>query len=526
MPDYKRYWLMLLAEFALAEIGVIVTVAIMGSIIMRQFKQNELLGYILAGMLLGPLGLGFLKPYTGVVQIFGDLGLFVLMFYLGLELSLKKFIEAGPSALILAFADMIALTGGAFLLVYSMGFSPLFAIIVGIMVFCHSTAIVAKFVMDSKLTEHRGASIALAILIMEDFLAILLIVFVTSMSASGNAMSLGVTAVVFAVAMFSIVRRLSRRVEAYLISKGYGHEETSLYALGLGLLVSAVAFGLGISTTIGAYFAGFAMAETQAGHRIKHDLIFLRDFFILFFFVSFGTTLFVQPVYDATGALVSAIPKLPPVSELALLFGIALALAAVIIVGNFFVFGLIGKKIGLTNDEASMAATLLTPLGEFLVIIATTAAQAQILSPAEMAILSPLVFVMILVTVTIFQPFYNNRHHHRNAMQMFPDAPVVAKAKVKRSSEQDRNDATMAAISRLANNGLTLLCITGLVFFMYDSHLSLNLPWNMSRELTFGLIFVIVAAYPFAKMVKALVSVYRHLKMNGARGQLGLLKIR
>lgn len=507
------------SAFPLTEVGVVLTFAIIGSIVMRSLKQNQILGFILAGMILGPLGLSYLQPYEGLSQLFGELGLFVLMFYLGLELSLKKFMEAGPSAFILAFVDMLALTGAGAILVWAFGFTPLFALIVGIMIFCHSTAIVAKFVLDSKLTDNRGANIALAILILEDFLAILLIVFVTSLSASGNAASLALTAVVFAVAMFSIVRRLSVRVESFLLSHGYGHQETSLYALGIGLLVSAVAAMLGLSTTIGAYFAGFAMAETKAGNKIKHDLSFLRDFFLLFFFVSFGSTLFVEPVYDAAGALLFSVPRLPPVSDIVLLVGMAIGLAIVLISANFVVFGFIGKRVGLSNEEASLAAVLLTPLGEFLVIIATTAGPA--LGPRERAIISPLVFILILLSVFLFQPLYNNRHHHRKAMEFFPENPVAAKIPKSKLEQKlhSHNDATISAFQRVASNAFTVLCIAGLLFFVYDNSYGLEMPVQFSRELAFGILFVVAAAYPFFRAIKAVVMIYRHLRL-GQSGQL------
>jgi CPA2 family monovalent cation:H+ antiporter-2 len=344
------------------------------------------------------------------------------------------------------------------------------------------------------------------------------------MSASGNAASLALTAVVFAVAMFSIVSRLSRAVEGYLLSHGYGHEATSLYALGIGLLVSALAAVLGISATIGAYFTGFAMAETQAGNRIKRDLLFLRDFFLLFFFVSFGTTLFVEPVYGPQGEVLFSVPALPQLSSLALLLGIALSLAVVIIMGNFLVFGFFGKRIGLSNDEASMAATLLTPLGEFLVIIATTVAQARVISAREMSVLSPLVFVLILVTIFIFKPFYDNRRHHLRAMEMFPESPVVRKPSAKEKIHK-HSDFTLSALYRLANNSLTLLCILGLGFFLYDSKLSLSLPSGPSRELVLGLALTLAAAYPLYRVFRELSMVYRHLKRLGARGQLSFSRL-
>jgi len=503
---------MVVETYPLTEIGIVLLVAVMGSIIMRSLKQNEVLGYILAGMVLGPLGLGYLTPNEGLAALFGELGLFVLMFYLGIELSFKKFVEAGPSAFILAFAEMMSLTIGGGFLVVLFGFSPFFALIAGVMIFCHSTPVVAKVIVDFKLSETKVANIAHAILVLEDMIAVLLVVFLTSLSASGNAFSLSLTAVVFTVAMYSVVRRLSKKVEAYLLSHGYGHQETSLFALGVGLAVCALATSLNISIVIGAHFAGFAMSDTQAGQKIKKDLNFLRDFFLLFFFVSFGTMLF----YDST----LNVPIFPPLSDLLMLAGVALCLTILLIVMNFMVFGLIGKRLGLTSDEASLAATLLLPLGEFLVIIATTAM--PVLSPREAAIISPLAFILILITVSAFQPLYDNRHHHRRAMEIFPQNPLVEKRRV----PSKHTDDTFLRLKRIMINTFTILCIAGLAFFMYDSVPQSAIPLNFGRELFFSLVFLVCAAYPINAVFKSIRYIYQHQKGLAMRGQFDITKFK
>ncbi len=488
-------------------IGVVVILAFLISVLMRSLKQNQLLGYILAGMILGPLGLGFLKPFTGISAIFGELGLFVLLFYLGLELSFKKFIGAGPVALLMAFVDMIALAAGGGILVMLLGFSPLFALIVGIMLFCPSTAIVAKFVLDSKLEKNRGAMLALALMILQDFLGILLLVFVTSLSASDNAVNLAMTAVIFAVAMFSIVHRLSAFVEKYLLQQGYSHVQTSLYALGIGLIVATIANSLHLSTALGAYFAGFAMAETQAGGKIKKDLNFLRDFFLLFFFVSFGTTLFVDPVFG--------VPKFPAADTLVVLAELVIGLSLIIVLTNFLIFGFVGKRIGLANEDASLTAILMTPLGEFVVIIATAAA--VVLSPFEREIISPLAFLLILVTVISFQPLLNNKHHHQRLMTAFPENPLPKRKKV---VPDKHTDETLNSLRRIATNSFTLICIAGLLLFVYEMIPDNALPVPHARAVTFALLFAVCAAYPLTVTVRSVRFVYRHLKGMQHRGQM------
>ena len=498
--------------FSLTEIGIVLLVAVMGSIVMKSLKQNAVLGYILAGMILGPLGLGYLQPNQGIAAFFGQLGLFVLMFYLGIELSFKKFVEAGPSAVILGVAEMVSLLIGGGLLVTLFGFSPFFALIAGVMIFCQSTPIVAKFITDYKLAGTRVADITLAILVLEDLLAVLLVVFLSSLNASGDAVSISLTAVVFTIAMYSIVRRLSKHVEAYLLKNGYGHQETTLFALGVGLAVCGLASALNISIIIGAHFAGFAMADTEAGKKIKHDLYFLRDFFLLFFFVSFGTTLFYNQTFN--------VPQLPALSDLTLLIGMAACLTVLLLVINFLVFGFIGKRLGLSSDEASLASTLLTPLGEFLVIIAMIAV--PVLAGREATLIAPLAFILILITVSIFQPLYNNRQHHRRAMEVFPQNPLPQK----RNISARHTDETFMRLKSIMTNALTILCIAGLMFFLYDAIPANMIPFDFAREIFFTLMFVVCASYPIGKLYRSTRYIYQHQKGLALRGQFDITKFR
>ena len=280
-------------------IGIIIIIAIALSILVKKLNLNPVLGFIIAGFLLGPFALGFLHPTDALVVGFGEIGLFILLFYLGLELSLKDFIAAGSAAFGLALIDMAALIGLGFAITYLMGFSLLFSIIVGFMLFSTSTAIVAKFAIDRGIIKQYPVRLAISILILQDFLGILLLVFVTSLSATGSTAYLALTALVFAVAAFFAVYQLSQAVENWLTKNGFGHVEMSLYALGIGMVVATLGSVLGLSTALGAYFAGFALAETRAGHKIKSDINFLRDFFLVFFFVSFGTTIFFSKAANA-----------------------------------------------------------------------------------------------------------------------------------------------------------------------------------------------------------------------------------
>ena len=153
----------------LTTIGVIIILALCFSLFIRKLGQNEVIGFIVAGFLLGPFFLKFLSPTDPLILGFGELGLFILLFYLGVELSLKDFLKSGAAVFGLAIVDMTLTAGIGTLILILLGNSVLFSVIVGVMLFSTSTAIVAKFIINNKLLDNSAAKVSLSILILQDF---------------------------------------------------------------------------------------------------------------------------------------------------------------------------------------------------------------------------------------------------------------------------------------------------------------------------------------------------------------------
>jgi CPA2 family monovalent cation:H+ antiporter-2 len=498
-------------------IGVIIIIAISLSIFFRKIGQNPVLGYILAGFLLGPFGawlaktitpenplvesigsLGFLSPTDPLIIGFSELGLFILLFYLGLELSLKDFLEAGASAIGLAIIDMAASVGIGFAIMQLFGFDFLFSIIIGMMLFSTSTAVVAKFALDKGIMSNYATKLAIAILILQDFLGILLLVFIKSFSSSGgNALGLGLAALVFAVSAFFAVSYLSKKVEKWLRKNGFGHTEITLYAIGVGLVVATLGSVLGLSIALGAYFAGFALAETDSGHKIRKDVGFLRDFLLVFFFVAFGTTLF----FDAgTGELV--LFKIP-LAFLALL-SILLALGALI--AHSVSCHLFGGFFGLNKRDSSLAAILLVPLGEFVIIIANESG--KIFKGTEATFIAPIAFMLILITIIMFQPMYNLRNFHEKIFGLLPHPSK----KTGPSQLKPHDSYTMKQLKKLAVNAFIALCLAWAAVLLYQELPNFGIPIGYSRQITGAIIFLFFAGYPIAQCAYSIKNLAKHAK--------------
>lgn len=481
---------MQLETMPMTVIGIIILVAIGISVIVKKFGQNPVLGYILAGFLLGPFFLGYLRPEDPLVAGFGELGLFILLFYLGLELSLGDFLKAGSASFGLALVDMLLSAGVGVLIMFALGYTLITSIIVGFMLFSTSTAVVAKFAIDRGLLKDMPTQLAISILILQDFLGILLLVFITQMSKASAGIELALTALVFAVSAFFAIHYLSQRVGNWLIKNGYGHTEVTLYALGVGLLVSTVGVLLGLSSALGAYFAGFALAETPSGGKIKRDVNFMRDFFLVFFFVVFGTTIFYNSAAQAV--------VLPAPHELLLLGGIALLLAIVALAAHSIVLAILGPLFGLSKHDSSATSILLLPLGEFVVIIATVSA--TVLPAAEGSIVSALAFLLIAISVIAFQPLYDRIELHRKVMAFVPE---FFKLKHAESGLKPHTPHTVSLLRKFALNGFVVLCFAWMTFLLYQELPRFGVPIIYSREATAVLAFIFFAVVPFTRAVSA-----------------------
>src|SRR3990167_8329312 len=127
------------AAIPIVEIGVIVLAALFFGIIASRFRLPTSIGYILAGFLLGPQIFGFLKPSEGIAQLFGEIGLLLLLFYLGLELSIKKFKESGAFAAVMSVIEMGIPFLFAFIIALLFNFGMLEALVIGAMLTATST---------------------------------------------------------------------------------------------------------------------------------------------------------------------------------------------------------------------------------------------------------------------------------------------------------------------------------------------------------------------------------------------------
>ena len=275
------------------EITVIICFAAVLSIIFRIFKQPEILAYILTGILIGPLGLFKISDQASLSAM-SQLGITLLLFMVGLEIKISDLLSLGKTLVIAAVGQILLTFSAAFLISQFFGFNQLESIYVSIGLTFSSTIIIVKILSDKRDLHSLYAKISLAILLAQDLLAILALMFLSGVNIQTGGLGsildfaiIGLKAIV----LFEAVIFLSSNVFPKIVELIAKSSETLFlvsiaWVFGLAALVSSPLIGFSIE--IGGFLAGLSLANSMANYQIIAKAKILRDFFIVIFFVLLG----------------------------------------------------------------------------------------------------------------------------------------------------------------------------------------------------------------------------------------------
>lgn len=276
--------------------------------IFQKIKQPVVLGYILAGVIVGP----YTPPQKLIfdipgIQTWSELGVIFLMFTLGLEFSFRKLLSVGVTAVVGAFFEVTFFLTVGYGIGIWLGWSSMDSIFLGAMLSISSTTIIIKSLDDLKLKSHRFASLIFGILIVEDLFAILMLVGLTTISTSDSfsvwslmtaAMNLGLIVGSWFITGYFIVPRLI----TYIGKKG-NDEMLTLVSIALCLLLVVLATKYGYSPALGAFIMGSILAETNLIHRIETQMAPLKDLFGAIFFISIGMLIDPKIMWEYKGII-------------------------------------------------------------------------------------------------------------------------------------------------------------------------------------------------------------------------------
>lgn len=282
----------------LQDLAIVMIVAGLVTILFHRLKQPVVLGYIVAGVIIGPHTPPFpLIADEETIRTLSELGVILLMFSLGLEFSLRKLREVGATALIAALSEIVLMAWAGYAVGRAFGWNTMDSIFLGAILSISSTTIIIKALEDLGKTKEKFATLIFGILIVEDILAIVMIALLSGFATTGSfstadvgltIIKLGSFLVTLLVAGLIVVPRLLSYV-----AKFKSNEMLLVSVLGLCFGVSLLAAKLDYSVALGAFLIGAIVAESRQIVRIEILMEPVRDMFSAVFFVSIG--LLIEP---------------------------------------------------------------------------------------------------------------------------------------------------------------------------------------------------------------------------------------
>lgn len=274
------------------EITVIICLAAFFAVIFRWLKQPIILAYILTGIIVGPLAFVNIQNRE-LLQTMGDVGITFLLFMLGLEMKIRDFKSVGKTVFLIFFIQTISVFLITYLSALIFGFNNISAIYIGIALVFSSTIIVVKFLSDKKNLHSLYGKFTIGILLLQDFLAIAILIFLSSFNSEilDNPIATFLQVLIKGILIFGIVGYLSQKVFPKII-ESLSKSQEILFLVSIGWVFGLAAFisspMIGFSVEIGGFLAGLALANSIANYQIIAKAKILRDFFIIIFFVTLG----------------------------------------------------------------------------------------------------------------------------------------------------------------------------------------------------------------------------------------------
>ena len=285
------------------DLALILMVAGVVTLVFKKLKQPLVLGYIVAGFLVSPH-----MPYTASVvdmsniHLWADIGVMFLLFSLGLDFSFKKILKMGASPIISVISIIFAMSMLGIIVGYSFGWSRMDCIFLGGMLAMSSTTIIYKAFDDLGLRQQQFAGLVMSVLILEDILAIVMMVMLSAIASGnnpdggqmvGSVMKIGFFLVLWLVVGIFAIPLFLRRVRRLINS-----EVLLIVSLGLCCAMAVFSTKVGFSSAFGAFIMGSILAETIEAERIEKLVEPVKNLFGAIFFVSVGMLVDPQILID------------------------------------------------------------------------------------------------------------------------------------------------------------------------------------------------------------------------------------
>ncbi len=372
-------------EPLISDLGLILMTAAVAVLLFKKIKQPLVLGYLIAGFLAGN-HFDFFPSVKDLksVEVWAEIGVIFLLFSLGLEFSFKKLMKVGGSASITAVTQIIAMIAIGYMVGQWIGWKPMDSVFLGVILSVSSTTIILKTFEELGVKTQKFAGIVIGSLIVQDIVAILMMVLLSTIAVSqqfsGTELLLSVLKLIFFLTIWFVggiffIPTLLKKAKNILTD-----EMLLIVSLALCLMMVILAANVGFSPALGAFIMGSIIAETTQAEHIEHLVKPVKDLFGAVFFVSVGMLINPDTLYEYA-------------------FPVAI-LTVVVIIGQSISSTAGALLSGLPLKQSVQTGMSLSQIGEFSFIIATLGMSLKVTSD----FLYPIVVAVSAVT-TFTTPF-------------------------------------------------------------------------------------------------------------------------
>ncbi len=378
------------------ELTIVLILAGAVSFIVSLLRQPSIIAYILTGLIVGPLGYYHLQQ-GDVFFALAQIGITLLLFMVGLQLDINQLKRLGKTAVLVGLGQVFFTSVIGYFILRALGFSVVASAYIAPALTFSSTIIVVKLLGEKKDLQSLYGKLVVGIFLTQDFIAILILISLSSFSAGGSGIYAGlplwqtiILAIVRALILILIIMWLSAKVFPKIMAQIGNNDELMLvfslaWALGLASFVSLPI--IGFSLEIGGFLAGLSLARSGVHYEISGKIKPIRDFFIIIFFIVLGSGL----VLSHLGAMLRP----------------AIILSMFVLVGNpLIVMSLLGI-FGYKPRTGFLAGVTVAQISEFSLILVASAHHLGHLSNQEVGLVT--LIGIITITLSSYMILYAGR---------------------------------------------------------------------------------------------------------------------
>jgi CPA2 family monovalent cation:H+ antiporter-2 len=365
------------------ELIIVLVAAVAGGILAHRLKLPVLLGYLVAGILVSPHGLGLVQD-TDAIKNLASIGVVLLLFTLGLEFSLDELRRIGNVAVVGGIAQIALTAAAGFSLGKILGWATAEAIFFGFLISLSSTLIVLKLLLERGELDTLHGRVMTGILLMQDLSLVPLMIILPTLGKSGaeigpallgaGGKALGFVIVMAGLGLFLLPKVLDR------VAQARSRELFLITVVSLSLAAAITAQFFGVSAAVGAFIAGLLIGRSVFARQALADVVPFRDAFGALFFVSLGTLADLSYVASHTWLVIGVV--------------------AFIIIVKFIICGAIPLLFGYNARTAIFTGFGLTQIGEFSFVLAGVGVAAGILRDTTYALT-----LGVAITTMVLTPF-------------------------------------------------------------------------------------------------------------------------